>query len=432
MRPPVNKDEIMENQSIRINLPKVKKIIQEQSYERLQMAEQPTFSNKSPNAAMLFDDTSSATVSFGSRCDIPEDQKNEDEALQQPLYKKTFEKKPLFRKEKKQTEECEKNRKKQEEQGLKQPETLRRDSIVLSDEVSSSEGSEHYQRQPSQDDLDRITMRPPVSKDGIIEKQPIRINFQKPKKIIPEQSNGRLQMAERLKFSNKNPNVAMLFEDTSSATVSFGSSFKRKSNDNSRPRKIFSEDDATLTFAQKNAEDDNVLDLSNLQEMDEDEAQSINHNISQQDVKPCIEELEHNISQQDVKPSIKELNRTLILPQPNVEGLEKAIKISKPVVEFVHQTVQTVPVVIGLATQDDVDLLKLSPLEKSQHLVAQRKKVCELQKKLEDTNSRFKSLQVSICNLLKVIDPDFDCGQPDDIENVILDFIRVRVNAESD
>ncbi|KAL3883239.1 hypothetical protein ACJMK2_029522 [Sinanodonta woodiana] len=90
-------------------------------------------------------------------------------------------------------------------------------------QVSSSEDSEHYQRQPSQDDLDRIAMRPPVNKDGIMEKQPIRINFQKPKKIIQEQSNGRLQMAEQLKFSNTYPNSAMLFDDTSSATVSFDS-----------------------------------------------------------------------------------------------------------------------------------------------------------------------------------------------------------------
>ncbi|KAK3594490.1 hypothetical protein CHS0354_030010 [Potamilus streckersoni] len=409
-----------------------------------------------------------------NRCDIAEEPEKEDEVLKQPVYKKTFRKKL---KEKKRTEECEKMRKLQEkEQELNQrEEALRRKSIQLSEEASSSEASEHDQSQPTQAGLDRTMKSPLVNKDRMKEEQTVRINLQKPKKIFQKQSHEMRQMTEQLKFSNINPNTAMLLDENSSSTVSFSSSVKRKLNDKDRPRKMFVEDDATITFVQNEAEIDNIFDLGNLQEMDEDEQQNFKNNISQQDVNPSMEGLKH-ISQQDVNPSmegLKHISQQDVNPSmeglkhisqqdlnPSMEGLEhisqdvkptmeglkhisqdvkptmeelnRAIFLQKPNVELAHKTVQTVPVVIRSAAQDEVDLEKLSPLEKSHHLVAQRRKVCELQKKLEATNSRFKSLQGNICNLLKAIDPDFDCGQPDDIENVILDFIRVRVNAESD
>ncbi|KAK3594491.1 hypothetical protein CHS0354_030011 [Potamilus streckersoni] len=345
-----------------------------------------------------------------NRCDVEEEPEDDDEALQQPTYKKTFKKKL---EEKKRAEEYEKMRKLQaKEQELKQREdALKRKSIQLSEEVSSSQDSGLGQKRPTVGDLDIAKKRLDVYKERLIEQQKIIMNLERQKKVIEEQSHDMLQMAEQLKLSNINTNNLIenvnLLAGTSSATVSSSSSVKRKTSGKDRPTKMFikTEDGDTVTVIQNEVdEDDNVIDLTSDREVEEEdveeEKQASNLNTSQKDVKP------------------------------NVKGLDQAIKESKPVVELAHKTAQTVPVVIRLATRDEIDLEKLSPLEKRQHLVAKYREVCELQKKLEETNTRFKSLQGNICNLLKIIVPDFDYGQPDDIENVILDFIRV--NGETD
>lgn len=107
----------------------------------------------------------------------------------------------------------------------------------------------------------------------------------------------------------------------------------------------------------------------------------------------------------------------------NVEVDRKESDIDKVKKEMVNSLVQTVPVVVKFASPEEVELQKLSQIE-------QRNLLLEKSRELDDTNRSLKSLQQNIWKLLKITVSDFDYGEPENIEKVILDFIRVNGDQE--
>lgn len=91
--------------------------------------------------------------------------------------------------------------------------------------------------------------------------------------------------------------------------------------------------------------------------------------------------------------------------------------------EMVHTLSQTVPVVVKFASPEEIDLLNMGPLEQRNALLAK----C---RELDDTKQNLVSLQKNIWQLLKIIVPDFDYGEPENIEKIIMDFIRVNNEEE--
>ena len=91
--------------------------------------------------------------------------------------------------------------------------------------------------------------------------------------------------------------------------------------------------------------------------------------------------------------------------------------------EMVDRLAQTVPVVVKYASPEEVELFNLSSIE-------QRNVLLEKSRDLEDVKKNMLSLQKYICQLLKIVVPDFDYGEPEDIEQVILDFIKVNDSEE--
>ena len=106
--------------------------------------------------------------------------------------------------------------------------------------------------------------------------------------------------------------------------------------------------------------------------------------------------------------------------KPIKEELDKQIHALKTV--LAHRGSQTVPTVVKFASPDEVVLESLSQLEQKQMLLQKARE-------LEENKRCLKSLQDNIWQLLKIIVPDFDYGNPDNIENIILDFIRVNGEA---
>lgn len=125
------------------------------------------------------------------------------------------------------------------------------------------------------------------------------------------------------------------------------------------------------------------------------------------------------LTMKDVKPVKEELDK-------NISGGNVGCSNSEDEKVFVPKGVQTVPTVIKFASPEEVDLLKLCPLEQKQMLLQKARELDETKKDLVDTKASLKSLQENISLLLKIIHEDFDYGDPENIEKVILDFIRVN------
>lgn len=123
---------------------------------------------------------------------------------------------------------------------------------------------------------------------------------------------------------------------------------------------------------------------------------------------------------EDIKPDKKELDKKLndTKVEDNDTNDEKKV--------FVHKAAQTVPTVVKFASPEEVDLLKLCPVEQKQALLEKSRELDDTKKELGDTQKTLKSLQGNIWQLLKIIVPDFDYGEPENIEKVILDFIRAN------
>ena len=128
----------------------------------------------------------------------------------------------------------------------------------------------------------------------------------------------------------------------------------------------------------------------------------------------------------DVKPDKEELDKKLEINQNKVETDKDEIKK-----EFVCKYSQTVPTIVKFASPEEVDLLKLSPVEQKETLLLKSRELDETKKSLTSLQDSMTSLQENILKLLKIIVPDFDYGEPGNIEKIILDFIRVNEEQEN-
>ena len=140
--------------------------------------------------------------------------------------------------------------------------------------------------------------------------------------------------------------------------------------------------------------------------------------------------------------------------------LKTEVKTEKTVIKY-NKGAQTVPTVVKFASPEEVDLLSLSPIEQKQMLLLKAREVDEkdreldekereldqtkkslalislppvkkdqmlqgMARELDETKKSLTSIQANIWHLLKIIIPDFDYGNPQDIEAVILEFIRAN------
>ncbi|KAH3729541.1 hypothetical protein DPMN_055512 [Dreissena polymorpha] len=94
--------------------------------------------------------------------------------------------------------------------------------------------------------------------------------------------------------------------------------------------------------------------------------------------------------------------------------------------EFADNFVQTVPTVVKFASPEEVDLLKLSAVEQKQALLEKARELDTTKESLDETKNNLTSLRNNICKLLKIIVSDFDYGEPENIEKVILEFIQAN------
>ncbi|XP_052243720.1 MORC family CW-type zinc finger protein 3-like isoform X12 [Dreissena polymorpha] len=140
---------------------------------------------------------------------------------------------------------------------------------------------------------------------------------------------------------------------------------------------------------------------------DKDDENLSNAKISEDDKLGAEHESNEYTEIQDVKPD------TEILAACKNEVKTEVKKA------FADSCVQTVPTVVKFASPEEVDLLKLSAVEQTQALL-------EKARELDETKNNLTSLRNNICQLLKIIVSDFDYGEPENIEKVILEFIQAN------
>lgn len=126
------------------------------------------------------------------------------------------------------------------------------------------------------------------------------------------------------------------------------------------------------------------------------------------------------MKEEDIKPDKQELDKKLNSTKVEDNNTTEEKKV------FVHKAAQTVPTVVKFASPEEVDLLRLCPVEQKQALLEKSRELDDTKKELDDTQKTLKRLQDNIWQLLKIIVPDFDYGEPENIEKIILDFIRVN------
>ncbi|XP_045196926.2 MORC family CW-type zinc finger protein 3-like [Mercenaria mercenaria] len=169
----------------------------------------------------------------------------------------------------------------------------------------------------------------------------------------------------------------------------------------------------------------------------EKQSGSTDYSEIQEDVKPDKEELDKNLN--DTKTEDKKLDDTKLEDKKLDDNKLEDKKLTDPKTEdkkvndnseekkvFVEKGAQTVPTVVKFASPEELDLLKLCPSEQRQVLLQKARELDETKKEFSETQKTLKSLQDNIWQLLKIIVPDFDYGNPENIEKIILDFIRVN------
>ena len=174
--------------------------------------------------------------------------------------------------------------------------------------------------------------------------------------------------------------------------------------------------------------DDNAgetVDTENGAVMDSSEPND-NQNNSEKDIQESSASRTKQTSENSNKEATSEIKQTKtnrnnsatdqVDIKPDKAALDKIIKES---VNQTHRGSQTVPVVVKLASVEEAELLKLKPLEKNTMLLSKARELAE-------ANENLKCLQENIYRLLKIIVPDYDYGEPEHVEKVILEFIRVN------
>ncbi|WAR07687.1 MORC3-like protein [Mya arenaria] len=180
------------------------------------------------------------------------------------------------------------------------------------------------------------------------------------------------------------------------------------------------ESDKTLkktseTKTDKNFDKENKKDSANETEGTPVEADGDGYmEMNDDDVKPDKEKLDKTVCKDE--ENVSKAKEEVDMKERNVEVMVKKGEVKK---EFKSAHVQTVPVISKLASPEEVDLLSLSAVEQKQMLLVKARELSETKKSLT-------SLQSNIWKLLKIIVSDFDYGDPENIEQVIVDFIRVN------
>ena len=108
--------------------------------------------------------------------------------------------------------------------------------------------------------------------------------------------------------------------------------------------------------------------------------------------------------------------------KPDKALLDK--KMKEKDVPATNRGSQTVPVVMKLASLEETELLKLSAVEKNAMLLSKTRELEQAKGNLEETKRNLTNLQGNIFRLLKIIDPNCDYGEPENVEKFILQFIK--------
>ncbi|WAR07661.1 MORC3-like protein [Mya arenaria] len=135
--------------------------------------------------------------------------------------------------------------------------------------------------------------------------------------------------------------------------------------------------------------------------------------INDDDVKPDKEKLDKTVYKDEKTDS--KAKKEVDMKERNVEVTLKNNGVKK---EFKSAHVQTVPVISNLASPEEVDSLSLCAVVQKQMLLVKERELSETKKSLT-------SLQSNIWKLLKIIASDLDYGDPENIEQIIVEFIRV-------
>ena len=187
---------------------------------------------------------------------------------------------------------------------------------------------------------------------------------------------------------------------------------------------IKTEDGEMVEVTKLDEEDDTLIDLT---VEDEDNENSNDNNNAEtgavtevNDNQNKTAENKQSSSTSETKQSDASQNNSTgeqLDIKPDKTALDKKIKEAEK--QITHKGSQTVPVVVKLATLEESQLLKLKPVEKNTMLLSKTRELAEASENL-------KSLQENIYRLLKIIVPDYDYGEPENVEKVILEFIRVN------
>ena len=187
---------------------------------------------------------------------------------------------------------------------------------------------------------------------------------------------------------------------------------------------IKTEDGEMVEVTQMDQEENNIVDLT----LDDDD--SINDNENQNNNADAGDEKETDETESKTKDKLDDSKDTVDDSKTNTGasvGEQLDIKPDKALLDkkmksaenTVNKGSQTVPVVMKLATLKESEILKLSQVEKNTMLVSKSRE-------LEEAKNNLTSLQENIYRLLKIIVPDYDYGEPENVEKVILEFIRVN------
>ncbi|XP_053397345.1 sperm-associated antigen 1-like [Mercenaria mercenaria] len=112
----------------------------------------------------------------------------------------------------------------------------------------------------------------------------------------------------------------------------------------------------------------------------------------------------------DKKPEEGELERMLTEMDQVLNGTLPNETDEKKV--FQHKASQTVPTVVKFASPNEVELLKLCPTEQRQQLLVKTRELDELRR--------------SILTLMKILQPDYEYGPPENVDKVIKEFIKAN------
>ncbi|XP_052810942.1 MORC family CW-type zinc finger protein 3-like isoform X2 [Mya arenaria] len=369
-----------------------------------------------------------------NRCDIQEEPEDENQALM-PTYTKTYKK--TMREKEKQAKQEEARKLKQKEEALAKKEALlkkKADEISRQQEeltlvekaqnlagqsslaVSSSSTSNPAKRKSDDEDGSNERCTKIKTEDGGFITVPNAggdaglIDLKMEEEDL-EETGATTKTPWKTKLSAPHPKTC-----NESANKKMGSAGNADSEDSSNKS---DESDKTSKKTSGTKTDKNV-DKENKKYSDKEtegtavEAEGNGYlEINDDDVKPDKEKLDKTVYKDEKTDS--KAKKEVDMKERNVEVTLKNNGVKK---EFKSAHVQTVPVISNLASPEEVDSLSLCAVVQKQMLLVKERELSETKKSLT-------SLQSNIWKLLKIIASDLDYGDPENIEQIIVEFIRV-------